>query len=67
MKTYLVTIPIAGHITFEVEADSFENAIEKAWQLDSEEGELTYDLLESFGRGNVCHCPTPWEVEAEEV
>lgn len=69
MKTYQVTIPIASHVTFEIEAESPESAIEQAWEKDANgpEAELTWELLESFGRGNVCSCPSPWEVTAEEV
>lgn len=67
MKTYLVTIPIAGHISFEVEAENEEAAKEAAWATDSKHGEVTWDMLDTFAQGNVCHCPIPWEVEVEEV
>ncbi len=40
MKTFLVTIPIAGHFTIEVKAESKEEAIEKAFGADTEDGEL---------------------------
>ena len=65
--TYIVTIPIAGHISFEIEAETEEAAIKAAWDADPIEGEATWEMLESFGQGNVCHCPSPWEVEVEEV
>ena len=69
MKTYLVTYPIAGHATFEVEA---ENEIEakklaEAKDLTSEDVEMTWESLEQFNCGNVCYCPTPWETEIEEI
>jgi hypothetical protein len=69
MKTYIVTIPIAGHVSFEIEAETEEAAKKAAWSKDSSgpEAELTWETLETFGQGNVCHCPTPWEVEVEEV
>ena len=67
MKTYTVTIPIAGHITVFVEANSAEEA--KAIALADPENynsELTWDTLSRFNSGNVCHCPTPWQIEVEE-
>lgn len=69
MKTYLVTIPIAGHASFEIEAESAEAAVEKAWEMDVQSpcAEVSYEMLSSFGRGNVCSCPSPWEVTVEEV
>lgn len=67
MKTFTVTMPIAGHVTFEIEAESEQAAIKAAWETDSGEGEVTWEMLESFSEGNVCHCPSPWEVTAEEV
>lgn len=68
MKTYTVTIPIAGHVSFEVEAEDATEAKEKAWHMDAEkDGDVSWEMLESFGRGNVCSCPSPWEVEVEEV
>lgn len=67
MKTYVVTIPIAGHISFEIEAEDEKAAEKAAWGSDVKEGDLSWDMLESFGEGNVCHCPSPWEVQVEEV
>ena len=67
MKTYTVTIPIAGHAVIEVEADNAEEAIERALNSDK----LTIDSIESwealeqFNRGNVCYCPSPWQAAAE--
>ena len=66
--TYNVIIPIAGHITFEVEAESEEEAKELAWNMDiNDPADLSWEMLETFGRGNVCYCPSPWSVEVEEV
>jgi len=67
MKTFLVTIPIAGHISFEIKAENKEEAEQKAWDSDSDEGEVSWEMLDCFGQGNVCHCPSPWEVTTEEV
>jgi hypothetical protein len=63
MKTYLVTFPIAGHLSFEVEAESEEQAKDMAYELEAEKGELEYEILEKFNSGNVCHCPSPWETD----
>lgn len=67
MKTYTVTLPIAGHIVIDVEAESEEAAIEAAMCSDK----LTlaniesWGALEQFNQGNVCYCPQPWEAEVE--
>lgn len=68
-KTFIVTIPIAGHVSFEVEADNEEDAKRIAWDKDPQgpDAELSWEQLESFGRGNVCSCPAPWSVEVSEV
>jgi len=69
MKTYLVTYPIAGHATFEVEAENETQAKELAEQKDMTEGdvEVSWDAIGKFNEGNVCYCPTPWETEIEEI
>ena len=69
MKTYVVTVPMAGHLVIEVEAESEEAAIDAA--LESED--LTLDRLEDwqamrqFNTGNICYCPQPWEAHVETV
>lgn len=69
MKTYSVTIPIAGHIVLEVEADSEDEAIEKALISDDIRAENieTWEALKAFHSGNICYCPSPWNAEAEEI
>jgi hypothetical protein len=67
VKTYLVTIPLAGHIRFEVEAESEEQAIELANQMETEQGEMDWGTLTRFNQGNVCYCPSPWEIETEII
>ncbi len=65
-KTYGVTIPFAGHLYIELEADSEEDAIDRAL----ESPDLTIDCAEDwetmrqFNHGNVCYCPRPWSAEA---
>jgi hypothetical protein len=69
MAKYQVTIPVAGHVFMEVEANSPDEAIERAMF----EGEFRssdiegWELLEAFNRGNICYCPQPWEATAEEI
>lgn len=65
-KTYSVTIPIAGHAFLTVEADSEEQAIEKAFEVVSLNDVEEWEALRKFNSGNVCHCPGPWEVDAQE-
>ena len=65
MPTYNVTIPIAGHAFKTVEADSEEEAIEKAMEEVSIDEIDEWGPLMRFNQGNVCYCPSPWEAEAE--
>lgn len=70
MARYSVTVPIAGHIAVEVDADSEAAAIDMVMNGDVPIGDkdiIGYETLETFTRGNVCYCPTPWEVTAELV
>lgn len=66
-KLYDVTIPIAGHITYQVRADSPTHAIEMFDDLPESQREVSYEALSTFVEGNVCHCPHPWEQDAVEV
>ncbi len=65
-KSYTVTIPIAGHITFEVQAESEEAAKEIARTTDVDEGVTEWETLDKFNQGNVCYCPSPWEITVKE-
>jgi len=66
MAEYQVTLPIAGTAYLTLEADSEEEAIEKALE------ECTMDDIESWAamrrivQGNVCYAET-WEAEAALV
>jgi hypothetical protein len=67
MKEWEVKIPIAGHAIVLVEAENKEEAISKATS-EVELKDIEYwEALKQFNTGNVCHCPTPWEAEAECV
>jgi hypothetical protein len=68
MKRYGVTIPVAGHAYVTVEAESEQEAIDLAMYGDVTKEDIEdWDCLRAFNRGNVCSCPHPWEVEAEEL
>jgi hypothetical protein len=67
MKTYHVTIPIAGNTWAEVEAETEKEAIEKALESKELEGNAEWEALSKIHDGNVCYCPIPWEIEVEEV
>jgi hypothetical protein len=67
MAEYNVTIPIAGHAFKTVEADSQEEAIEKAMEELTVDDIGEWEPLMRFNQGNVCYCPSPWEAEAEEA
>jgi len=64
MKTWSVSVPIAGHAEVEVEAEDEESAIEQALS-EVQLSDLTeWDALKQFNQGNICYCPSPWEAEA---
>ncbi len=65
MKFYTVTIPIAGHAYVDVEAENEKDAISKAFNSVSRDHIEEWQALKQFNSGNVCYCPTPWEVELE--
>lgn len=75
-KTYWVSVPFAGNYGVSVEAADEDEAKNKALEacpiLDATfdegvAGEIQeWEALEKFNSGNVCYCPHPWEIEAEE-
>lgn len=70
MKTYNVSIPIAGAIHVQVDAEDEQRATEAAWaKIDNEgpaAGDVEWEYLECITEGNVCHV---WynEIDVEEV
>ena len=66
MKSWDVTIPIAGHAYLTIEADSEEEAIEKALDTVRLSDIGNWEGLRQFPQ-DICHCPSPWEAEAEQV
>ena len=67
MKTFEITIPIAGHAFKTVQAESKEEAISIAFEEVRRDDIEEWEAVEQFTQGNVCYCPHPWEVEAVEV
>ena len=65
MKEYEVIIPIAGHAFVTVEAESEDDAKEKAFEKVTLDHVESWEPLERFNQGNICYCPSPWEVEVE--
>ena len=67
MKKYDVLLPIAGHISVQVEAESEKDAIKRALEASdfSLDDIQDWKAIEQFSKGNVCYCPWPWEAEAE--
>jgi len=71
MKTYYVTIPIAGRLIFKVEADDKVAARAAAWAKHDDSGEYGAELceweaLECIAEGNCCHAPYN-DVEVQEA
>lgn len=66
-KIWSVTLPIAGHLYVEVEAENEEEAIEKGFSAEFTDSDVEWETLYSFCQGNVCHCPSPWKACAELI
>ena len=67
MGKYLVIVPVAGHASIEVEADSPAEAEALAFERLGPENLEDWEFLQSFNEGNICHCPSPWEVVVEDL
>jgi hypothetical protein len=50
-------MPIAGTITFAINADSEKAAIEAAAHLDAEQGEMEWDICNPIVSGHVLYAP----------
>lgn len=64
MKTFGVTLPFAGHLYIEVEAENEKAAIAKAFDEATADHIQDWESLQRFNQGNVCYCPSPWEADA---
>lgn len=65
MKEYTITLPIAGHAVVTVEAESEEEAIKEAFNTVTIDDIQEWEALRQFNRGNVCYCPSPWEIQVD--
>ena len=68
MTKYIVSIPITGSCSFEVEAASTHGATVAAWAAVNAgtEGDVTWEYTEKVTTGNVCHAMQN-EVEVTRV
>ena len=67
MKKYGVSIPIAGYVYIEVEADSEEDAIDKAFDKGYEDKDIAeIEMFDKLIEGNVCNVYCT-EASAEEI
>ena len=67
MKKYSVYIPIAGYVYKEIEAESKEEALEKAFDEGFIEDEIVeLDMYEALIEGNVCYTYQT-KVDIEEI
>lgn len=64
-KSYVVTVPIAGHAVITVTAKSEDEAIENAIDGITDEHIETWEPIREVNTGNVCHFPKPWDAVAE--
>lgn len=62
-----VRVPVAGHMYIEVEAESDDEAIDKAMATVEIKHIEGWEPMKQFNEGNVCYCPRPWEVSVEEL
>lgn len=67
MKKYGVSIPVAGYVYKEVEAESKEEALEKAFDEGYKDDEIAeLDMYDVLVEGNVCYTYHT-KVEVEEI
>lgn len=67
MKKYGVSIPVAGYVYKEVEAESKEEALEKAFDEGYNDDEIAeLDMYDVLVEGNVCYTYHT-KVEIEEI
>lgn len=62
MKSWSVTVPIAGHafvVFVVVEANDEESAISAALDIATLENVEEWEALKQFNQGNICHFPRP--------
>lgn len=62
---YFVTLPVAGQVSFVIEAADADSAIKEALTKTIESGDLEIDSMEKLLDGNACNAPC-FEAEAVE-
>lgn len=67
LRTFEVTIPIAGHAFISVEAENEEDAISLGMDMVTLDNVEEWETVERFTQGNVCYCPRPWQAQATDV
>lgn len=65
-KRYMVQLPITGVVTVEVDADSEDEAIEKAMNTTPSDDDVTWETHKIVCQGNM-YCGELNEATAEEV
>ena len=74
MNKYNITMPFAGHVSMEVEAENKDQVVEKFYEmfdslpegLRSREIDVEWDFYQSLSTGNVSHVSQD-EMEIEEI
>lgn len=66
MRIYSVTLPITGVAYVDVEAESEEEAILKAFDECTIENIDLWEPLRRVNQGNICYAMQPWEATAQD-
>lgn len=66
MRSYCVTLPVTGIAVIDVEAETEEEAIEKALQDVTSAHLEQWEAVERINAGNVCYAMHPWTAEADD-
>ena len=68
MPKYGITIPVAGYVWTEVEANDQDEAIEIAMDKSFSTGQIKeWNLYKQFMKGNVSQIDGPTEIEIQEL
>ncbi len=66
LRTWGVTVPVAGHAYIVVEAADEEAAIDAAFDGIELQHLESWEAIRCFQQGNVSYCPHPWEAQAAD-
>ena len=71
MAKYGITMPIVGYSYVIVEADTEEEAVEKAYDICCDDDNKNVDIIELYGIEKVCEgnvvCHPCWNMDIEEL